>query len=1059
VGFFFPNTPVVKRALITATLFLISWTAMAQTLGTISGTIKDKGTSETLIGAAVIYADGKGVITNIDGKYELDLPYGTYTLTATYVGYESIEKNIIVDSKFKQVNFSLGTTYLREVEVVADLAIAAETPVAFSNITPKQIKRELGSNDLPLLLNTTPGVYVSPTGGDDGGARVSIRGFQDRNITVMIDGIPINNMDNGNVFWANTFGIDGVLANMQVQRGMTSSRLAIPAVGGTINFITKSIENEESVYLRQDYGSFNTLRTSFGYNSGRKDNGWGYSVAGSFRKGDGFSEQQYREEYFYYGKVQKEIGSHIISASVLGSPVEYGLRRDQQKIAVYNAEYAENLFEGSDELYGQLSTYNVTYQGSRYAGSPENQEIYAAELAGLREEFGWGVNDFAQLASANNFIDTAGVVSKGYRYNNHWGTLNGEVLNERVRQYHKPIFSVRDFWSINENLYWSNVVYYSFGRGGSTSRVPTLGFGDYDENLQVDFQEDYNGNTIGGLFGPPIFLPEELPGELKSGVILNKSFDNHSWLGWLSTVDWTISENLTFAGGLDFRTYSSEQYQEVHNLLGGDYYIPAKDELPFDRSFEPPNNTFRKGDRYNYNNENLMRWGAFFTELKYNKDDWRAFVNVSGVVTGYKRIDNFNRRDFIADGVRYPNAIGYSDVLFYNGSDVLVAGVTPQSEYENITVSGDTTFINQNPQGNINEYAPAGDQFIVGARRVEYNDEGVEVSEVPWKNIPGFTVKAGASRTIEEKHNVFINFGYISRTPRFRNVVDLGVLNEFLRDIENENIASIELGYGYRTSNFSASVNAYYTDWQNRPIDGGVNVFLPDRGISVRANLNDMSAVHKGIEFTSKYVINKKLTADFFASFGDWRWNSAKTVNFFDDQGRPLAVVDDNNQPTDSLVTIKFDAKGVFVGDAPQTQIGGAFQWDFVKNAYIKARYTYFDKHYSNFDPLQLQDEDEGRQSWKIPGYGLMSVFAGYRYDFEKVSLELNFIVDNVLDTRYIADATNNAGSALAIANYLPPNNPELLGTQEATVAFDANSTAVYFGLPRTFSISLKATL
>jgi outer membrane receptor for ferrienterochelin and colicin len=1035
----------VRRALITAVLFMVSWTMMAQTQGTISGTLRDKGTGETLIGAAVIYADGKGVITDIDGKYELVLPYGTYTLTATYVGYESITKDVTVDSKFKQVDFSLGTTTLREVEVVADLAIAAETPVAFSNITPKQIKQELGSNDLPLLLNTSPGVYVSPTGGGDGGARVSIRGFQDRNITVMIDGIPINNMDNGNVFWANTFGIDAVLANMQVQRGMTSSRLAIPAVGGTINFITKSIENEESVFLRQDYGSFNALRTTFGYNSGRMNKGWGFSIAGSLRRSDGYAEQQYKNEYFYYGKVQKEIGNHIISATAMGSPVEYGLRRDQQKIATYNAGYAADLFKGDDDLYRRLSQYNVAVNRDR-----ENQPGAADELAALQEQFGWTQADFASLATQNDFIDTVGVISKGYRYNNHWGNLNGGIQNERERQYHKPIFSIRDFWNINENLYWSNVVYYSFGRGGGTSRVPSLGFGDYDDNLQVDFQDDYDGNTVGGIFGPPIF-PEIVPDELKSGVILNKSFDNHSWLGWLSTVEWTISENLTFAGGLDFRTYTSEQYQEVNNLLGGDYYVPSNEDLPFDRSFEPPSNVFREGDKYNYYNENLMRWGAFFTELKYNKDDWRAFVNVSGVVTGYKRIDYFNRRDFITDDERFPNAIGYSDVLFYNGQDVLVAATSPSGAAPTFFTSGDTTYVT-NPQNNLNAYAPGGQSIIVGARRVDYDDSESQVSEVPWKNIPGFTIKAGASRTIEENHNVFMNVGYISRTPRFRNVVDLGVLNTFLRDVENENIASIELGYGYRTSNFSASVNAYYTDWQNRPINGGVRVFLPDRGISVRANLNDMSAIHKGIEFTSNYVINKKLTAGIFASFGDWRWNSAKTVNFFDDQGRPLSVVDDNNQPTDSLVTVSFDAKGVFVGDAPQTQIGGSLQWDFVKNAYIKGRYTFFDKHYSDFDPLQLQFEKKGRQSWKIPAYGLMSLYAGYRYDFDKVSVELNFIVDNLFDIRYIADATNNAGGALVTTDYL--NSPP-----QATVAFDANSTAVYFGLPRTFSISLKATL
>jgi len=1027
-------------------LILFCAVVRAQQEGTISGTITDKATGETLIGATVTYADGKGVVTDIDGHFELKLPYGNYNLQASYVGYQSEVKQIDLSKNFVRLNFSLTTTTLREVEVVADLAVEEETPVAFSNITPKQIKQELGSNDLPLLLNTSPGVYVSPTGGSDGGARVSIRGFQDRNITVMIDGIPINNMDDGNVFWANTFGIDGVLANMQVQRGMTSSRLAIPAVGGTINFITKSIENNQSVYLRQDYGSFNTLRTSFGYNSGKLDNGWGFSLAGSFRVGDGYSEQQYREEYFYYGKLQKEIGRHIVSVSVLGSPVEYGLRRDQQKIAVYDADYAADLFQGSDQLYDALSNYNVALNRSR-----ENQPGAADELAALQEQYGWTTEDFRQIASQNDFIDTVGVISKGFRYNNHWGYLNGGVLNERVRQYHKPIFSVRDFWSINENLYLSNVVYYSFGRGGQTSRVPSLGFGDYDDDLQVDFQDDYDNNTIGGVFGPPIF-PEIVPDELKSGVILNKSFDNHYWFGWLSTLDWTISENLTFAGGLDFRTYQSEQYQEVHNLLGGDYYVPADDDLPFDRSFDPPGNVFRQGDKYNYYNDNLMRWGAFFAELKYNKDDWTAFANISGVITGYKRIDYFNRRDFIADGVRYPNAIGYSDVLFYNGSDVLVAGTEANGASADIVVSGDTTFVFGNPQSSFNGYAPGGDHFIVGARRVDYDDSEVEVSEVPWKNIPGFTIKAGASRTIEENHTVFVNTGYISRTPRFRNVVDLGVLNEFLRDIENENIFSVELGYGYRTTNFTANVNAYYTDWQNRPINGGVRVFLPDRGISVRANLNDMSAIHKGIEFSGKYLIDRKLTLGFFASFGDWRWNSAKTVNFFDNQGRPLAVVDDNNQPTDSLVTVKFDAKGVFVGDAPQTQVGGSLQWDFAKNAYLKARYTFFDKHYADFDPLQLQDEKEGRQSWKIPAYGLTSIFAGYRYDFDKVSVELNLIVDNLFDIRYIADAQNNAGGSLVTTDYL--NSPP-----QATVSFDANSTAVYFGLPRTFSVSLKATL
>lgn len=1031
-------------------VWMLTWSAVsawAQT-GEIRGTVTDKATGETLIGAAVVYAEGQGTITDIDGGYTLSLPNGTYTLKATYVGYEPMTKTIDFNGKLARVDFALETKTLREVEVVADLAVEKETPVAFSNITPKQITQEMGTSELPLLLNTTPGVYVSPTGGSDGGARVAIRGFQDRNITVMIDGIPINNMDNGNVLWASTFGIDAVLANMQVQRGMTSSRLAIPAIGGTINFITKSIENEEHFTVSQDYGTFNTMRTTIGYNSGKLDNGWGFSVAGSFRNSGGYAEQQFRKEHFYYFKAQKQLGNHIVSATVLGSPVEYGLRRDKQKIVVYDKDFATDLFTGSSDLYHRLANYNVAQNLTRLN---QNNRPYQDSLG---EAYGWTPADFARIASETDFIDTTGVRTMGYRYNNHWGYLNGGILSERTRDYHKPIFSLRDFWAISEKVYLSNVVYYSFGRGGSTARVPTLGFGDYDiQNMQVNFQYDYNNNTIGGIFGPPID-PAIHPTFRKSGVILNKRFDNHYWLGWLSTVDYTIDDRFTFAGGLDFRTYQSEQYTEIHNLLGGDYFVPSREELPENRGLEPEDLMYVEGDKYNYYNDNFMRWGAFFGELKYSEENWRAFVNVSGVVTGYRRKDYFANRDLLVDGNRFPNAVGYGDVAFYNGDELLVAAGSPNGSPATIVEDGDMVVVT-NPANNLNGFAPTGTDTIYGARRIDYGDPETQVSETPWKNIPGYTAKVGASYLINEFNTIFTNLGYISRTPRFRNVVEFGIYNQFLRDIKNENIASIELGYGFSNERLAVNVNAYYTDWQNRPVNSPPRVFLPDRGISVQSNLNDMSAIHKGLEMSFKYLINKSMTVEGFASFGDWRWNSSKTVYFYDDQGREIKEVDGNNQPIDSLpLTVAFDAKGVFVGDAPQRQIGGSFQYSFAKHAYIKARYTYFDKHYSDFDPLQLKADDPnkaGRQSWKIPGYGLTSLFAGYRFDLSGAKLDLNLAVDNLFDIRYIADAQNNAGTALVYADYLS-------GTPQATVSFDANSTAVYFGLPRVISVSLKAT-
>ena len=81
-----------------------------------------------------------------------------------------------------------------------------KTPVAFSTIPLKKINEELASQDIPLVLNSTPGVYATQQGGGDGDARITIRGFNQRNVAVMIDGIPVNDMENGWVYWSNWFG-------------------------------------------------------------------------------------------------------------------------------------------------------------------------------------------------------------------------------------------------------------------------------------------------------------------------------------------------------------------------------------------------------------------------------------------------------------------------------------------------------------------------------------------------------------------------------------------------------------------------------------------------------------------------------------------------------------------------------------------------------------------------------------------------------------------------------------------------------------------------------------
>ena len=241
----------MKQRVFTVFVFLIScsFSLFAQK-GLLNGVITDAQTGETLIGANITYAPGQGTVTDIDGYYELELAYGQYPLTISYVGFKPIEKKVSIDKPKISLDFELDYVTLTAVEVVGDMARARETPVAFSTITPKTLQEDPASQDIPLILNSTPGVYATAQGGGDGDSRINIRGFNQRNVAVMLDGIPVNDMENGWVYWSNWFGLDVVMQSTQVQRGLGVSKLAIPSVGGTINLQTKGIGAKKSLNNR-----------------------------------------------------------------------------------------------------------------------------------------------------------------------------------------------------------------------------------------------------------------------------------------------------------------------------------------------------------------------------------------------------------------------------------------------------------------------------------------------------------------------------------------------------------------------------------------------------------------------------------------------------------------------------------------------------------------------------------------------------------------------------------------------------------------------------------------
>ncbi len=853
------------------------------------------------------------VATNDQGFYQFNnIPFGKYQVVFTLPLSDTLRYDVFLNQAALVQNFVIRATQEeREVRVIGNLVRGQNVPVAVTKIDTKKINEELASRDLPMLLNGTAGVYATNQGGGDGDARINVRGFDQRNVGVMIDGVPVNDMENGAVYWSNWFGLDAITSQMQVQRGLGATKIAMPSIGGTINIITQGVGTKKGGSFKQEYATGNFLRSSLSYNTGMTPSGWGLTLSASYKQGQGWVDGTPTQGFFGYTKISKRLDKHLITLSAFAAPQQHGQRSFFQGVQYWDANRAQNL------------------------GIPFDSTMMLSDM--------------------------------GIRYNQHWGYVTNqegerEILNERRNFYNKPQITLKDFWSVNDKLDISNLAYLSIGRGGGTSIFNSSAI-LRDSNSNIDWDQMITENQVNSLFGTPNIDPIYSPTEIKASQILLASMNNHFWLGYLGQFNYQYSKKTNLSGGLDYRYYEGRHYQVITNLLGADYFVSTA-------NFNDADPMQRVGDKiakntFNADRDGVVTYAGIFGQVEHNGERINWFANVSGVLNGYKGIDYFQRKVLdLGDTIL---RIGALDTIQYNGQTY------------NASSAGLTYFATD------------------------------------WKYIPGVTIKGGLSYKINKNQDVYCNLGYLNRTPQFSNVIDNNS-NSFFGEIVNEIIYSAEGGYHYANKRFGVNYNAYFTNWKNKPFPYGVAVPDPnDPTEFIRVNINGMDAIHMGQEIDVAWEISPKLSFDFMFSIGNWIWNSSKTVFI----------------PQYDSLEFTFDAKGVHVGDAAQTAMAASLRYEPIKNAYIKVQGQFFDRYFADFDPFSLQGNNGGRDSWVIPSYSLVNVFAGYRYK----QFSVGGAITNLLNTSFISDARNNANGIYD--------------------QFNAQSAAVMFGQGFRFNINL----
>lgn len=566
-------------------LMVFTLAGLSTVAQTISGKIIDAETDEPLIGATIrIEGTSQGTATDLDGGFSFEAPTGEHTLIVSFVGY--IKKEIPVEVQQGSNNLGIikmqsDAIGLQEIKVVANYAKDRQTPVSISTIEPQDIEAKISSKQFPELLNSTPSVYATKGSGGYGDGRINIRGFDSDNIGVLINGVPVNDMENGQVYWSNWAGLSDVTRTMQVQRGLGASNLAISSVGGTINIITKSTDAKKggSVYVAT--GNDGYAKRSFTVSTGLMDNNWAVTLSGAKTTGEGYVTATNFEAYSYFLNVSKKISDrHMLSLTAFGAPQWHNQRGSYHMV---------------DDYYNEKGEF-IKYE--------------------------------------NDFRDS----KQGPRLNTHYGIRNGEIYNSgyAYNEYHKPQISLNHNWQIDNDTRLSTALYASFSNGGGR-RVS--GRDNKSRWLEFDFPtgEPYEETklTAEGLLDYNAVIEENKDSENGSEVVMSMANNYHDWYGILSSFNTEIND-FKITAGIDGRYYKGYHFTEITDLLGGGYF---KDNSKVSRAAEQP---LYEGDKINYYNTGEVLWEGLFAQAEYLQGAWSAFVTASISNTSYRRVDYFN---------------------------------------------------------------------------------------------------------------------------------------------------------------------------------------------------------------------------------------------------------------------------------------------------------------------------------------------------------------------------------------------------------------------------------
>ena len=588
----------MNRTILSALVTIAMFTSAVFAQGTISGTVTD-AEGNALPGAnVVIEGTSLGAAATLSGSYSIEVPNGAYTVTASVVGYKSSSASVSVSNSSASANFSLesSSVALGGVDVLAN-RVDNTAAIAYDDYTKADIDFRLGGRGLPKALSTLPNVYVENGGGWDD-ENVYVRGFDDRYTAYLINGVPMNDMENGNLYFSNWTVLADVASVVQLQRGAGAVNLAVPSLGGTVNFISAPASTEASATVKHEVGMFQYNKTAVVLNSGlMMDDKMNFQIAASRRTADKFFQNgTYSDAWSYYFNASYSMNdNNRLEFVALGSPQIHGQNFYNNRIADFSHELARELGVSEEDIASR------TERGIEF--NPRYDRL-DTPYYGKRAVASWKPFDGWNWKSAD-------------RHSAH-------EINGRENYFHKPIVQLNSYNKLSDDMMLSTSFYYSGGEGGGSGSAGSVRYGndgavDWDATIAQNIADNRYNDDYGYV----------------SRGIIRGSRNNQYTYGIMSKLDYDISSNAKMTFGLDWRTAEVEHYRQVYDLLGGDVFYNSSN----------PNWTAEQryrtlGDKIYYDNTNTIDWLGGYGQYTVSNNDGSSWFAMFGATTASYTAEN-----------------------------------------------------------------------------------------------------------------------------------------------------------------------------------------------------------------------------------------------------------------------------------------------------------------------------------------------------------------------------------------------------------------------------------